>query len=156
MWRLIANCPGGVTLSFSYNNLLSVIHILPAVSQLPRKALGWGDPVQLLCYALSFEMALHPSVWRHSLLSLFLSLLRSVGEFCWLPLSLLPEWRRRLLPLIRTLRYTCREGRSHVQWDGQETTVCVTCPLHSHLLGTPNCRLQPPQGSTAQRALPLQ
>lgn len=57
-----------------------------------------------------FGTAPHPAVWRHSLLSLLLSLLRSVGEFCWLPLSLLPEWRRRLLPLIRTLRYTCRNN----------------------------------------------
>lgn len=61
------------------------------------------------------EMELNPnsSSWNHSLLSLFLSLLLSVGEFCWLLLSLLPERRRLLLPFIRTLRYTCREKEKH-------------------------------------------
>lgn len=53
------------------------------------------------------------AIWKHSLFSLFFSLLLSVGEFCWLLLSLLPDCRRRLLPFIRTLRYTCREKEEH-------------------------------------------
>lgn len=40
---------------------------------------------------------------------LALSLFSSVGEFWWLLLSLLPEFLLFLLPLIRTLLYTCKE-----------------------------------------------